>query len=161
MDIRIGVGYDIHKLIRNKTFILGNVIIPYKKGFLAHSDGDVLIHSIIDSILGALNLGDIGRLFPDTDKAYKEINSKILLEKIMCLLIEKEYEIINIDNNIICQKPKLADYIPEMKKKLSEIMKISEDKISIKAKTKEKLDAIGKCRGVEVHSVCLLKKVNH
>ncbi|MCK4796764.1 MAG: 2-C-methyl-D-erythritol 2,4-cyclodiphosphate synthase [Spirochaetes bacterium] len=177
MELKIGSGYDIHKLVKNRPFILGNVKIPYKKGFLAHSDGDVLIHSIIDALLGAANRGDIGTLFPDNDPAYHNIDSKILLEKVVELLnpplvppllkgekislplIKGGFEIINIDTTIICEKPKLAVYIPQMKENLSQILKIEENKISIKAKTKEKLDSVGKGKAVEVFSICLLSRL--
>ena len=158
MSIRVGLGYDIHKLIKKRTFILGNVEIPYKKGFKAHSDGDVLIHSIIDALLGAANLGDIGTHFPDNSSKYKDINSRILLEKTLELIYKKSYKIINIDSTIICQKPKLKEYIQEIKEKLSKIIKIDIENISIKAKTKEKMDAVGKGKAVEAHTVCLIDK---
>ena len=158
MESRIGIGYDIHKLVKNRPFILGNIKIPYKKGFLAHSDGDVLIHSIIDALLGASNLGDIGALFPDNDIAYKNIDSKILLERTYKLINEHKFKIINIDASIICEKPRLNEYIPQMKERLSQILQIEENKISLKAKTKEKIDSVGKGRAVEVFSICFLKK---
>ncbi len=160
MEVKIGIGYDIHKLIFNKKLIIGNVKIPYKKGLLAHSDGDVLIHSIIDALLGAANLGDIGTLFPDNDPKYKNIDSSILLQKTLKLIKNKKYKINNIDATIICEKPKLKEYINQIKKRLSEILIINTDQISIKAKTKEKLDSAGKGKAVEVYSVCLLKKTN-
>ena len=158
MEIRIGNGYDIHRLIRKRLLILGNVKIPFKKGLLAHSDGDVLIHSIIDALLGALNLGDIGTHFPDSDQKYKDIDSKILLEKTYDLIKAKGYAIVNFDSTIICEKPKLNTYIPVIKKSLSQILLIEEDKISIKAKTKEKQDSVGKGRSIEVFTTCLLGK---
>jgi 2-C-methyl-D-erythritol 2,4-cyclodiphosphate synthase len=158
MELRIGNGYDIHRLVKKKKLILGNIIIPFDKGFLAHSDGDVLIHSIIDSLLGASNLGDIGTHFPDNDPQYLDINSKILLEKTKFLILEKGFDIINIDVTIICEKPKLKAYIPLMKKRLSEILQIEEDRLSLKAKTKERLDSVGKCKAIEVFSTSLLRK---
>lgn len=158
MELKIGIGYDIHKFIPNKKLILGNIIIPFNKGLLAHSDGDVLIHSIIDALLGAANLGDIGTHFPDTDQIYKNIDSSILLDKTIQILKNKKYKINNIDSTIICQKPKLKDYILIIKKRLSEILRLDINKISIKAKTKEKLDSIGKGKAIEVFSICLLKK---
>ena len=160
MNLRIGTGYDIHKLVKNKTFILGNVIIPFKKGFLAHSDGDVLIHSIIDALLGAANLGDIGKLFPDTDPAYKNIDSSLLLKKTNEVVKNSGFTIVNIDSTVICQKPKLQAFIPEIKNRLAEILGIETDQISVKAKTKEKLDASGKGKAVEVFTSCLLNKIH-
>ena len=157
--MRVGSGYDIHKLIKKRPFILGNVEIPYEKGFKAHSDGDVLIHSIIDALLGAANLGDIGTHFPDNDIKYKDIDSKVLLEQTVELIGQKSYKIINIDSTVICEKPKLKEYIQEIKEKLSKIIKIEIENISIKAKTKEKLDASGKGKAVEVHTVCLIDKI--
>ena len=150
MELKIGIGYDIHKLIPNKKLILGNVVIPFKKGLLAHSDGDVLIHSIIDALLGAANLGDIGTLFPDTDQAYKNIDSSILLKKTIQIIKNKKYKINNIDATIICQNPKLKDYIIKIKNRLTEILKLDKNKVSIKAKTKEKLDSVGKGKAIEV-----------
>ena len=158
MEIRIGSGYDIHRLIKNKNFILGNVLIPFKKGFLAHSDGDVLIHSVIDSLLGAANLGDIGKLFPDSDPAYKNIDSSVLLIKTNDIIKNTGFIINNIDATIVCQKPKLQEFIPEIKERLGEILNIDKNLISIKAKTKEKLDATGKGKAVEVFTSCLLIK---
>ncbi|OHD20934.1 MAG: 2-C-methyl-D-erythritol 2,4-cyclodiphosphate synthase [Spirochaetes bacterium GWD1_27_9] len=160
-NIRIGNGYDIHRLIPYKDLILGNVHIPFDMGFLAHSDGDVLIHAIIDSLLGAANLSDIGTLFPDTDPQYKSIDSRILLEKTISLVREKKFEIINIDSTIIAEQPKLKPYIPEIKKKLATILNIEEEQISLKAKTKEKLDAVGELKAIEVFSVCLLSKIKN
>lgn len=155
MGLKIGQGYDIHKLVKNRDLIIGNVKIPFSKGFLAHSDGDVLIHAIIDSILGAVNLGDIGTLFPDNDMKYKNIDSSILLQKVMALIVS--YKIINIDATIIAESPKLKPYIQSIKQRLSSIMKIEIDKISIKAKTKEGLDSVGKGKAIEVFAVCLLE----
>jgi 2-C-methyl-D-erythritol 2,4-cyclodiphosphate synthase len=158
MEIRIGSGYDIHKLARGKKLILGNVEIPHKKGFVAHSDGDALIHSIIDAMLGALSLGDIGTHFPDNDPAYKNIDSSILLSKTKELVSKNGYEINNIDSTVICEKPKLKNFIPVIKKRLSEILEIDENQVSIKAKTKEKMDATGKEKAVEVFTSILLIK---
>ena len=158
MEIRTGIGYDIHRLSSKKSLIIGNVKIPFNKGFLAHSDGDVLIHSIIDALLGAANLGDIGTFFPDNDPKYKNIDSGILLKNTTELIKKNNYKINNIDCTIICQKPKLQDYIKKIKKKLSGILNIKTDQISIKAKTKEKLDSVGKGKAIEVFTVCLLKK---
>jgi 2-C-methyl-D-erythritol 2,4-cyclodiphosphate synthase len=158
MEIRVGNGYDIHRLVKKRKLIIGNIHIPYEKGFLAHSDGDVLIHALIDSLFGAANLGDIGTHFPDNDEKYKNINSAVLLENAMKLIEENNWEIVNIDSTIICEKPKLKMYIPEIKNRLSGILKIDPDRLSIKAKTKEKLDAAGKGKAVEVFVVTLIKQ---
>jgi 2-C-methyl-D-erythritol 2,4-cyclodiphosphate synthase len=155
-ELRIGNGYDIHRLVRNKPLTIGNVIIPFNRGFLAHSDGDVLIHALIDSLFGAANLGDIGTHFPDNDPEYKDADSAPLLEKAVRLIREKKFEIINIDAIIICEKPKLKCHIPGIKKRLSEILHIEIERISVKAKTREKLGDIGKGKAIEAYSVCLL-----
>lgn len=156
---RIGIGYDIHKLTTGRDLIIGGVKITHEKGLLGHSDADVLIHAIIDSMLGALALADIGTLFPDTDPKYKDIDSTILLKHVYELIKTKGYEIENLDSNIIAQQPKMMPYIPKMKEVLCEILNIDLDKISIKAKTKEKLDAVGQELAIESNAVVLLKKV--
>ncbi|HOV13298.1 MAG TPA: 2-C-methyl-D-erythritol 2,4-cyclodiphosphate synthase [Spirochaetota bacterium] len=158
--MRIGQGYDIHELIESdKKLMIGNCYIPFDKSLKAHSDGDVLIHSIIDSLLGAANLGDIGTHFPDTDPKYKDVDSGVLLKEIINLLNKRLYSIINIDSTIICEKPKMKEHIPMIKKQLSELMNLEIEQISIKAKTKEKLDAVGAGKAIEVFSVCLIKKM--
>lgn len=153
---RIGTGYDIHRLEENRDLIIGGIKIPYEKGLQGHSDADVLIHAIIDAILGALALPDIGTLFPDTDEQYKGISSVLLLEKVYALIKEKGWEINNIDSNIIAQAPKMMPYIPEMKKILANTLKINTDLISIKAKTNEKMDAVGEMRAIEANAVVML-----
>lgn len=155
-QFRIGTGYDIHRLEKNRDLIIGGVKIPYEKGLYGHSDADVLIHAIIDSILGALALPDIGTLFPDTDAKYKDISSIILLEKVNELISEKGYEINNIDSNIIAQAPKMMPHIPQMKKVLAKALKIEEEQISIKAKTNEKMDAVGELKAIEANSIIML-----
>lgn len=155
---RIGIGYDIHKLTSGRDLIIGGVKITHEKGLLGHSDADVLIHAIIDALLGALALADIGTLFPDTDPKYKNIDSTILLKHVYELIKEKGYEIENIDSNIIAQQPKMMPYIPKMKDVLCEILGIELTALSIKAKTKEKLDAVGQELGIESNAVVLLKK---
>src|SRR5574344_1239215 len=142
-DFRIGTGYDIHKLTEGRKLIIGGIEIPHTKGLLGHSDADVLIHAIIDAMLGALCLADIGTLFPDTSDEFKDISSVILLKKVYALIQEKGYEINNIDSNIIAQKPKMMPHIPLMKTKLAKELDIDENQISIKAKTNEKMDAVG------------------
>lgn len=160
MDLRIGQGYDIHQLEKNgKKLIIGNCHIPFEKGLKAHSDGDVLIHAIIDAILGAASLGDIGTLFPDSDPKYKDIDSGDLLKETLNILRDNSFEIVNLDSTIICERPKMKEYIPEIKEKLSNLIGIEVDRISIKAKTKEKLDSVGREKAIEVFSVCLIKKI--
>ena len=156
---RIGLGYDIHKLTEGRDLIIGGVKITHEKGLLGHSDADVLIHAIIDAMLGALALADIGTLFPDTDELYKDADSTKLLMDVYNLIKEKKYVIENLDSNIIAQKPKMMPYIPKMKEVLCEILAIDPARISIKAKTNEKMDAVGKELAIEAHAVVLLKKV--
>lgn len=156
---RIGLGYDIHKLTEGRDLIIGGVKITHEKGLLGHSDADVLIHAIIDAMLGALALSDIGTLFPDTDDLYKDADSIILLRDVYKLIKEKKYAIENIDSNIIAQQPKMMPYIPKMKEVLSQILSIEPDRLSIKAKTNEKMDAVGQELAIEAHAVVLLKRV--
>ena len=155
---KIGLGYDIHRLVEDRDLIIGGIKIPYEKGLLGHSDADVLIHAIIDALLGAANLADIGTLFPDTDPKYKDANSIMLLKNVIELVKEKGYKINNIDSNIIAQAPKMMPYIPEMKATLAKAMDIDIESISIKAKTKEKLDSVGEKLAIETNAVVLLEK---
>jgi 2-C-methyl-D-erythritol 2,4-cyclodiphosphate synthase len=158
MDIRVGFGYDVHLLTEGRDFILGGVKIAHTKGALGHSDADVLIHAICDALLGAANMGDIGEHFPDKDPAYKNIDSKILLEKVTGMLTEKGYAISNIDATVALQEPKIAPHIPAMKKCLAGVMKTDQDRISIKATTTEKLGFVGREEGVSAYSVVLISK---
>ncbi len=155
---RIGLGYDIHRLTEGRDLIIGGVKITHEKGLLGHSDADVLIHAIIDAMLGALALADIGTLFPDTDKKYKDIESTLLLEKVYEKISEKGWQIVNIDSNIIAQEPKMMPYIPKMKKVLCKILEIEPDELSIKAKTNEDMDAVGQKLAIEAHAVVMLRK---
>lgn len=155
---RIGLGYDIHTLCEGRDLIIGGVKITHEKGLMGHSDADVLIHAIIDALLGALALSDIGTLFPDTDKKYKNIDSTILLKNVYEKILEKDYEIVNIDSNIIAQEPKMMPYIPKMRETLDKVLKIGQHNISIKAKTNEKMDAVGEKLAIEAHAVVLLRK---
>ena len=157
---RIGIGYDIHKLVEGRDLILGGVKITHEKGLLGHSDADVLIHAIIDALLGALALDDIGTLFPDTDPKYKDIDSAILLKHVYELIQSKGYKIVNIDSNIIAQAPKMMPYIPKMKEVLCKILNTNPDDFSIKAKTKEKLDAVGQKLAIESNAVVLLESMS-
>lgn len=156
---RIGIGYDIHKLIEGRDLIIGGIKITHETGLLGHSDADVLIHAIIDAMLGALALDDIGTLFPDTDPKYKDIDSTILLKHVYELIKNKGYKIVNIDSNIIAQAPKMMPYIPKMKDVLCKILDIQHENLSIKAKTKEKLDAVGQKLAIESNAVVLLEKI--
>ena len=156
----IGIGYDIHKLVEGRDLILGGVKITHEKGLLGHSDADVLIHAIIDALLGALALDDIGTLFPDTDPKYKDIDSTILLKHVYELIQSKGYKIVNIDSNIIAQDPKMMPYIPKMKEVLCKILNTNPDDFSIKAKTKEKLDAVGQKLAIESNAVVLLESMS-
>lgn len=157
---KIGIGYDIHKLVEGRDLIIGGVKITHEKGLLGHSDADVLIHAIIDAMLGALALDDIGTLFPDTDPKYKDIDSVKLLEHTFQLVKSKGYEIGNIDSNIIAQAPKMMPYIPKMKHRLAEILQIPFENLSIKAKTKESLDSVGQKLAIEANAVILLVPIN-
>lgn len=155
---KVGIGYDIHRLTEERDLIIGGVNIPYEKGLLGHSDADVLVHAIIDALLGATGLEDIGTLFPDTDPKYKNANSIKLLEQILEKVSEKGFKINNIDSNIIAQAPKMMPHIPKMKQVLANTLKIDITNISIKAKTKEKLDAVGEGLAIEANAVVLLEQ---
>ena len=155
MSYKIGQGFDVHQLELNLPFILGGVDIDFNKGIKAHSDGDILIHAIIDSILGALNLGDIGTHFPSSSK-WENSSGTIMLKHISELLLLKKYHIINIDTTIIAQAPKLLSYIHDMKSNISNILKIDKNKISIKATTTDYLGFIGKGEGIAVQAICLI-----
>ncbi|MBR1753578.1 2-C-methyl-D-erythritol 2,4-cyclodiphosphate synthase [bacterium] len=154
LKYRVGIGYDIHKLVENRKLILGGVEIPFEKGLLGHSDADVLIHAIIDSMLGALGLDDIGALFPDTDLKYKDVSSVVLLKEVFEIIKSKGYRINNLDSNIIAQAPKLRPYIVEIRANLCKILEC--ENISVKAKTNEKMDAVGEMRAIEANAVVML-----
>ena len=157
---RIGIGYDIHKLAENRELIIGSVKIPYEKGLLGHSDADVLVHAIIDALLGALAMDHIGTLFPDTDDRFKDADSIELLRKVYDKVQIQGYWINNIDTNIIAQAPKMMPYIPEMKTMLAKVLGLDETDISIKAKTKEGLDSVGEKRAIEAQAVVMLEKIS-
>jgi len=154
--LRIGHGYDVHRLVEGRKLILGGVEIPYDKGLLGHSDADVLVHAVMDALLGAAALGDIGKLFPDSDDAYSGIDSLILLKKVGEVLRENGYRIENIDSTIIAQKPKLAPYILSMREKIAVTLEIPLDRVSVKATTEEKLGFTGEGLGIAAHGVCLI-----
>ena len=154
--MRIGLGYDVHKLTEDRKLIIGGVEIPHDKGMLGHSDADVLIHAIMDSILGALALGDIGKHFPDTDEEYKGADSMKLLEHVYNLITSKGYKIGNIDSTIIAQSPKMAPYIESMRSNISKVLNTDIDNINIKATTEEGLGFTGAKQGIASQSICLL-----
>ena len=159
MNFRIGFGFDVHQLQDGLDFWLGGIKIPHSKGGLGHSDADVLIHSICDALLGATNLGDIGKHFPDTSDEYKGIDSKILLKDVMTLIRDKGYELENIDSTICLQQPKIGQFIPEMQKKLAICMGVDVDVVSIKATTTEKLSFVGREEGVSAYATVLIQRV--
>ena len=159
-NYRIGIGYDIHRLVEGRELIIGGVKITHEKGLLGHSDADVLVHAIIDALLGALALDDIGTLFPDTDPKYKDADSMVLLRHVYQIVQDAGYKINNIDSNIIAQNPKMMPYIPKMKEALASLLKIGPSNISIKAKTKEMLDAVGESKAIESNAVVILEKCN-
>lgn len=157
--MRVGLGYDVHRLTEGRKLILGGVEIPWERGLLGHSDADVLIHAIMDALLGAAALGDIGQHFPDTDPAYEGISSVKLLVLVGELLKKKGFAIGNIDAVIIAQKPKMAPHIPEMRKNIAKALEIPESRISIKATTEERLGFTGREEGITSQAVCLLEEL--
>lgn len=156
--MRVGLGFDVHKLVNDRDLIIGGIKIPHKLGLLGHSDADVLIHAIMDSILGAMAKRDIGYHFPDIDNKYKNIDSKILLSKVYDLMVEENYKIINIDCVVSAQKPKLAPYIDSMRKVIAEILNTQIENISIKATTTEGLGYVGEELGISAQAVALIEK---
>lgn len=158
MNFRVGFGYDVHRLGEGKDFYLGGIKIPFSKGAVGHSDADVLIHAIIDALLGAANLRDIGWHFSDKDPQYKGIDSKILLKKVIGLLNQRNYVVGNIDVTVSLQEPKISGFVPVMKKTLSSVMEVDEDAVSIKATTTEKLGFEGRGEGVSAYAVVLIEK---
>ena len=154
--MRIGTGYDVHKLVPDRKLILGGVTIPYEKGLLGHSDADVITHAIMDALLGAAALGDIGQHFPDTDKRYEGADSISLLKEVGSILAKEGYHIGNIDSTIIAQKPKLMSYLPEMRKNIAEALGIDINQVSIKATTEEHLGFTGRGEGISSQAVALL-----
>ena len=154
--MRIGQGYDVHRLKEGRKLILGGVDIPWEKGLDGHSDADVLVHAVMDALLGAAALGDIGKLFPDTDPAFKGIDSLILLDHVRNALAEKGYSVSNADMTIIAQRPKLAPYIPQMKQTIADRLGVSADQVNVKATTEEHLGFTGRGEGISAHAVCLI-----
>lgn len=156
--MRIGHGYDVHRFAENRPLIIGGVTVPHSHGLEAHSDGDVLIHAICDALLGAAGLWDIGHHFPDTDEAFKNIDSRVLLRRVMADLLERGWVVNNVDATVIAQAPKLAPFIPEMKSLLASDMAVTEGEVNIKATTTEKLGFTGRKEGIAAHAVVLLRK---
>lgn len=156
--MRVGMGYDVHKLVEGRKLILGGVEIPYEKGLLGHSDADVMLHAVMDALLGAAALGDIGKHFPDTDPEFKGISSLLLLQKVGELLEEKGYIIENIDATIIAQRPKMAPHIPMMRKNMAQVLHIEEDQINVKATTEEGLGFTGSGEGISSQAICCLQR---
>lgn len=159
--MRVGMGYDVHKLVEERDLILGGVKIPYEKGLLGHSDADVLLHAIMDALLGAAALGDIGRHFPDTEEAYKGISSMKLLEHVRKLLDEKLYVIENIDATIIAQRPKMLPHIPAMRQNIAEALQIEVDQVNVKATTEEGLGFTGSGEGISSQAICAIEKITN
>lgn len=159
--MRVGMGYDVHKLVENRKLILGGVEIPHEKGLLGHSDADVLLHAIMDSILGALALGDIGKHFPDTDEKFKDADSMKLLEHVYNLIKEKGYAIGNLDATIIAQSPKMAPHIQDMRFNIARVLNTDIDNINVKATTEEGLGFTGNKEGISSQSICLLVKIDN
>ena len=158
MSYRIGSGMDVHQLVEGRPLWIGGVLIPHHKGALGHSDADVLLHAICDALLGALALGDIGMHFPDNEAAYKNIDSKILLQKTFDLIRKKKYSVVNIDSSLCLESPKIKKHSAKMKKVIADILDIKEEDISIKATTNEKMGFIGREEGVVAYATVLLKK---
>lgn len=156
--MRIGHGFDVHAFVEGRRLILGGVEIPYEKGLLGHSDADVLTHALMDAMLGAAGLGDIGKLFPDTDEKYKGISSLVLLEEVKAEIERRGYRLANVDITVICQKPRLRPYIDEMILKLVQVLAEAEDTVNIKATTTEKLGFTGRGEGIAAEAVCLLEE---
>ena len=159
-EMRIGHGYDVHRLVEERDLILGGVKIPYVKGLLGHSDADVLLHAIMDALLGAAALGDIGQHFPDSDDRYKGADSILLTMEVRRILEEAGWRVVNVDATVLAQKPKLAPHIPEMRRKIAEALGCTVDRISVKATTEEGLGFTGALEGIAAHAVCIVEKIN-
>lgn len=158
--LRVGHGYDVHRLTEGRALILGGVTVPFDRGLLGHSDADVLTHAVMDALLGAAALGDIGQLFPDSDAAYAGADSIALLERVTALLREHGWQVGNVDATVVAQTPKLAPYIPEMRRRLAEAMGLDVDCVSVKATTEERLGFTGSGEGMAAHAVALIERLN-
>lgn len=155
--MRIGHGYDVHRLVENRRLILGGVEIPFEKGLLGHSDADVLTHAVADALLGAAALGDIGKLFPDNDQKFKDADSIQLLRQVVARLKEDGFSVTNVDATVLAQQPKLAPFIPEMREMLADALSVPVDRVSVKATTEEGLGFTGSGEGIAAHAVCLIE----
>jgi 2-C-methyl-D-erythritol 2,4-cyclodiphosphate synthase len=158
--VRIGIGYDVHRLVRGRPLVLGGVRIDSEWGLEGHSDADALLHAVGDALLGALALGDLGRHFPDSDPRYLGTDSRTLLERVMAMVQDQAYRLQNLDTVVIAQKPRLAPYIPEMRRNVAEVLDADLGSISVKAKTAEGLGALGRGEGIAVQAVCLIAQVS-
>ena len=157
--MRIGQGYDVHKLVEGRKLILGGVLIPYEKGLLGHSDADVLLHAISDALLGAAALGDIGKHFPPTDNVFKDADSRVLLRQVVNLLNENGFKVGNVDSTIIAQKPKMSPYIQQMRQNIAEDLGVDISSVSVKATTEEGLGFTGESKGIAAHAVCIIENI--
>ena len=157
--MRIGHGFDVHRLVKDRKLILGGIEVPHESGLIGHSDADVLCHAINDALLGAASLGDIGQHFPDSDPEYAGISSLVLVQRVVGLLTQHNYRIINIDTTVIAQKPKLAPYIPQMRRAIAETIGVPFERISVKATTTEKLGFAGREEGIAAHAVVLIEEI--
>lgn len=157
--LRVGHGYDVHRLVEGRALILGGVTVPFDRGLLGHSDADVLTHAVMDALLGAAALGDIGQLFPDSDAAYAGADSMLLLRRVTALLREHGWQVGNVDATVVAQAPKLAPYIPEMRRRLAEAMGLDVDCVSVKATTEERLGFTGSGEGMAAHAVALIERL--
>ena len=158
--LRVGHGYDVHRLVEGRALILGGVTVSFDRGLLGHSDADVLTHAVMDALLGAAVLGDIGKLFPDSDAAYAGADSIALLERVTALLREHGWQVGNVDATVVAQAPKLAPYVPEMRRRLAEAMGLDVDCVSVKATTEERLGFTGSGEGMAAHAVALIERLN-
>ena len=159
-DLRVGHGYDVHRLVQGRALVLGGVTVPFDRGLLGHSDADVLTHAVMDALLGAAALGDIGKLFPDSDAAYAGADSIALLERVTALLREHGWQVGNVDATVVAQAPRLAPYVPEMRRRLAEAMGLDVDCVSVKATTEERLGFTGSGEGMAAHAVALIERLN-
>ncbi len=158
--LRVGHGYDVHRLVEGRALILGGVTVPFDQGLLGHSDADVLTHAVMDALLGAAALGDIGKLFPDSDAAYAGADSIALLERVTALLREHGWRVGNVDATVVAQAPRLAPYVPDMRRRLAEAMGLDVDCVSVKATTEERLGFTGSGEGMAAHAVALIERLN-
>ncbi len=158
--LRVGHGYDVHRLTEGRALILGGVTVPFDRGLLGHSDADVLTHAVMDALLGAAALGDIGKLFPDSDAAYAGADSMLLLRRVTALLREHGWQVGNVDATVVAQAPRLAPYIPDMRRRLAEAMGLDVDGVSVKATTEERLGFTGSGEGMAAHAVALIERLN-